>query len=135
MGIAPYHHSYKRVRESGGTQAADSVLNPASHLTDQGADPDPADLGWCIRRSWRVIYYSYRHAAGQPLWDGVEDFEILMADVLFRLSSAFEPIAPIRAPKLTGPECGPVDPRKDRVYQPSCRVYPRPVFKWRQWID
>ncbi len=86
MGIAPYHRSYKRVRPGGGGQAAGYVPNPACHLTDQGADPDPADLGWCIRRRWRVIYYTARQAAGRPLWDGVDDFEILMADVLLRLS-------------------------------------------------
>ncbi len=132
MGMAPYRRSYRRARPGGGAQAPGYVPNPACHLTDQGADPDPADLGWCIRRRWRVIYYSARQAAGLPLWPGVDDFEVLMTDVLCRLSSAFEPIAPIRAPKVTRRESGPIDIRKDRVYQPSCRVFRTPVFDRRE---
>ena len=134
MGLAPYHRSYKRVRRGGETRAADSSRNPACHLTDRGADPQPADLGWCLRHAWRVLYYTYRHAAGLPLWDGVDDFEILMADVLFRLSSHFEPIVPIPRPQDAAPPT--VDPRQDRVYQPSCRVYPAPVFRWwQEWNE
>jgi hypothetical protein len=89
-------------------------------------------LGWRIRRQWRVIYYTYRHAVRLPLWDGVDDFEILMADVLFRLSSAFEPIAPIGSPPAGRPEH---DPRTNRVYQPSCRVYPTPVIEQPEETD
>jgi hypothetical protein len=131
MGTAPYHHSYQRVRPGGGARAARYVSNPACHLTDQGADPDPADLAWCIRRRWRVIYYSVRYAAGLPLWPGVDDFETVMADVLRMLSSGFEPIAPVRTPKagdLT-------DVRRDRVYQLSCRIFRAPVFRHRECVD
>jgi hypothetical protein len=135
MGKAPYQRSYQRGRPADEAQAADSVPNRARRLTDQGADPDPADLGWCIHRSWRVIYYAYRHAAGLPLWDGVDDFEILMADVLLRLSSAFEPVAPSRTSHNASEEKEFFDARAERVYQPSCRVYPTPVFKRREWLD
>src|SRR5712692_7384145 len=95
MGIAPYRRGYQRARPSGGVPAAGYLPNPACHWTDHGADPHPDDLAWCIRHSWRVIYYSARQAAGLPLWSGVDDFEVLMTDVLFRLSSAFKPIPPI----------------------------------------
>ena len=125
MGKAPYQHRYER----------DHPGNQAKAATDQGAAPDPADLGWCIRRAWRVIYYSYRQATGQSLWEGVDEFEILMADVLFRLSSGFEPIAPIRRPEEPKKEPQPFDSRDERIYQPSCRVYPTPNFKRRQRLD
>jgi hypothetical protein len=132
MGIAPYHRSYQRARPGGGAQAAGYVPNPACHLTDQGADPDPADLVWCIRRRWRVIYYSARHAAGKPLWPGADDFEALMTDVLLRLSSTFEPIPPICSPKAARPENSPTDVRTGRVFQPSCRVFRTPVLEQRE---
>ena len=68
MSTVPYQRSYRRVRPKRQTYAAGYLPNPAAHLTDHGADPDPADLAWCIRRRWRVIYDSARYAAGQPLW-------------------------------------------------------------------
>ena len=132
MGMAPYNRSYQRAR---GAPAAGCVLNRACDLTDQGGNPDPADLAWCIRRRWRVIYYSARRAAGQSLWEGVDDFEVLMTDVLWRLSSGFEPIAPIRPPEAVKPEDRPADLREDRVYQLSCRVFRTPVFRRRQRAD
>jgi hypothetical protein len=135
MGTAAYRRSYRRARKGGGVRAAAYLFNPASHLTDQGADPDPADLGWCICRRWRVIYYSARYAAGLPLWPGVDDFVVLMTDVLFRLSSGFEPIAPLRAPKAPLPEDRPIDPRKDRVYQPCGRIFRTPVLDERELVD
>src|SRR5690242_12332245 len=127
MSLAPYHHSYKRLRADEATLATPRP-NPAADLTDQGAEPEPADLAWSICHAWRVVYYAYREAAGLPLWDGVEKFEIVMAGILFRLSRDFEPIEPIPRPQPDTPPVGPVDPREDRVYQPSCRVYPDPVF-------
>jgi hypothetical protein len=135
MGKAPYQHSYQRDRLGCEAESADLVPNSAHHLTDQGAGPDPADLGWCIRRAWRVLYYSHRQAMGQPLWDGVDDFEILMADVLLRLSSAFEPIAPIHKAQETKDQKEDIDARDERVYQASCRVYPAPVFRRRAPLD
>ena len=135
MGIAPYRHSYQRARKACGAQAAGYVANPACHLTDQGGAPDPADLAWCVRRCWRVIYYSARQAAGQPLWLGADDFEALMTDLLFALGSAFEPVQPIRPPKSAVQERGAADVRKDRVSQPSCRVFHTPVFDDLGWTD
>src|SRR5690349_8834395 len=113
MGRAAYRRSYRRTRNDGGVRADGYLFNPACHWTDQGADPHAVDLAWCIRRRWRVIYYRARHAAGLPLWPGVEDFVVLMSDVLFRLSSGLEPIAPIHALKAPLPEDSPPDPRKD----------------------
>jgi hypothetical protein len=126
MRNAPYHRSYERTHRTSDTHAGRYVSNPACHVTDQGADADPTDLRWRIHRQWRVIYYSYRHAAGLPLWDGVDDFLTVMAEVLSRLSSGFEPIAPIRSPPAgrTGR-----DPRTQRVYQSSCRIYATPVIE------
>ena len=135
MGIAPYHRSYQRARLRGGSRTARYVPNPACHLTDQGADPDPTDLAWCIRRRWRVIYYSARHAAGLPLWSGVDDFEVLMTDVLLRLSSAFRPIPPVGSREVALTEDGPTDCRQDRVYQPCCRVFRTPMFNPLPWAE
>ena len=45
MSRAPYQRSYRRVRPRRQTYAAGYLPNPAAHLTDQGADPDPEDLG------------------------------------------------------------------------------------------
>ena len=122
MSTAPYQRSYRRVRPKRQTYAAGYLPNPAAHLTDHGADPDPADLAWCIRRRWRVIYYSARYAAGQPLWQGAADFEAGMAQVLVLLSSGFDPISPLHAAPAVRPEDGPVDVRKDRICQLSGRV-------------
>src|SRR5690349_10012906 len=96
MRKAPYRRKYERAHTGSGPPAAGYLANPASHWTDQGADPDPLDLVWRIRHEWRVIYYSARQAAGLPLWEGVDDFEVLMTDVLLRLSSAFKPIPPLQ---------------------------------------
>jgi hypothetical protein len=87
-------------------------------------------LAWCLRRRWRVIYYTARQAAGQPLWQGVEDFEAAMTEVLLLISKGYEPIAPLRRARTTRPESGPSDGRlhRDRVYQPSCRVFRSLVF-------
>jgi hypothetical protein len=129
MGIAPYQRSYQRTHPSQGvSQATEYLANPACHLTDQGAGPDPQDLAWCIRRRWRVIHYSARQAAGQPLWQGAGDFEAVMLSVLVMLSNGFKPIAPLRLPKPALRQDGPADGRKDRVYQLSCRVFPDPRF-------
>jgi len=125
MRNAPYQRDYKRSPRRSGPHADGYISNPACHLTDQGADADPTDLGWCICRRWRVIYYSYRHAAGLPLWDGVGDFLVLMKDVLLRLGSGFEPIAPIRSPP---PRRHERDRRSERVYQSSGRIYPSPII-------
>src|SRR5262249_49796254 len=127
MATAAYHRRYRRTRKGGGVRAATYVFNPAWHLTDQGADPDAADLGWCIRRRWRVIYYSARYASGLPLWPGVDDFVLLMTDVLDSLCSGIEPILPLRAAKTSLPEDHPLDPRKDRVYRLCCRVFHTPA--------
>src|SRR5713226_2772764 len=128
MGMAPYHHSYRRARPRG---EAPTLVNPACPLTDQGADPDPADLAWRIRREWRVLYYSARQAAGLPLWSGAEDFERFMTALLVRLSRGFKPIAPIRTEAVAEPEDDPEDWRDERIFQPSCRVFRTPVFgRW-----
>ena len=97
MGKSPYHRYQPRGRAGAGPPARGYLSNPASGLTDQGADPEPVDLAWRIRHEWRVIYYTARYAAGLPIWPGADDFELLMTDVLFRLSSAFKPIPPIRS--------------------------------------
>jgi hypothetical protein len=132
MGIAPYHHSYRRARPRG---QAPHLCNPACPLTDQGADPDPADLAWRIRREWRVIYYSARQAAGLPLWPGVDDFEGVMTDVLVRLTSGFKPIAPMKTRAVIVPKGPALDRREDRIYQPSCRVFRTPGFDRRERAD
>ncbi len=132
MGIAPYQRSYQRVRPRG---RARDLRNPACRLTDQGADPDPADLAWRIRREWRVLYYSARQAAGLPLWPGVDDFEGVMTDVLIRLSSGFKPIAPINTGAVAVPKDRALDRREDRIYQPSCRVFRTPGFDRRERAD
>ena len=134
MGIAPYHRSYQRARPSGATKTARYPRNPAGHLTDQGADPDPADLAWRICHEWRVIYYSARQAEGLPLWPGADAFEVVMAGILFRLSRGFEPIAPVHSREAAAPKDGPTDLRQERVYQPSCRVFRTPVFD-REWEE
>jgi hypothetical protein len=133
MALAPYQRTYRRARTLAGNCPSGYLPNPACHLTDQGADPDPADLAWCIRRRWRVIYYSARRAAGQPLWDGVDDFEALLGEVLLRMSSRFEPIQPAHSPESH--RSAPTDARKGRFYQPSCRILPAPVFEKRPRID
>ena len=135
MASAPYQHHYQRARPATRAPAAGYLPNPACQWTDQGGDPDPADLGWCIRRHWRVIYYSARHAAGLPLWDGVDDFEVLMTDVLWRLSSAFSPIGPLGSAELAAAEEPSSDVRKQRVYQPSYRIFRAPVFDGRKGLD
>ncbi len=129
MRTAPYQHSYRRARRTG---EARCLRNPACRLTDQGADPDPADLAWRIRREWRVLYYSARQAAGLPLWPGADDFEVVMTDVLVRLSSGFKPIAPIRTGAVVEPKDHPLDWRDERICQPSCRVFRTPVFGRRE---
>jgi len=106
--------------------------NPALRLTAQGGDPDAADLGWSIRRRWRVLYYAYRYAAGLSLWSGAGDFEELMAEVLAQLSRGFEPIAPVRLPEQTRPDNQPLDARAERFQQPSCRVFLTPRFTRRR---
>jgi hypothetical protein len=135
MSRAPYQRSYQRVRPKPKIYAAGYLPNPAAHVTDQGADPEPGDLAWCIRRRWRVIYYSARHAAGQPLWQGVDEFVQNMARVLVLLSSGHEPIAPLHAAKTARPEDHPADGRKDRVYRLSCRVFHAPALDQRNWVD
>src|SRR5437870_5779818 len=112
MRTAPYQHSYQRAPPAG---KARCLRNPACRLTDQGADPDPADLAWCIRHAWRVIHYGARHAAGLPLWSGAEDFERLMTAVLVRLSRGFKPIAPIRTEAVAAPEDDAEDWRDERI--------------------
>ena len=82
-----------------------------------------------------MIYYSARYAAGQPLWQGAEDFEAGLAQVLVLLSSGFEPIPPVHAATAVRPEDGPADVRKDRVYQRSCRICRAPAFDLRHWAD
>jgi hypothetical protein len=114
------------VSTKGGNHVDRYVSNPASLYTDQGANALPMDLRWSIHREWRVIYYAYRHAAGLPLWEWAEDFIALMAEVLCRLSSGSEPIAPVHSPPAGEPER---DPRRQRVYQLSCRIYPAPVIE------
>jgi hypothetical protein len=133
--MAPYQRSYRRARSNKTAYAAGYLANPAARFTDQGADPDPTDLAWCIRRHWRVIYYSARHAAGRPLWLGVGDFEQDMARVLVLLSNGFEPIAPLCSAKAGRPDECPVDGRKDRVYQPACRIFRAPAFDLRNGSD
>jgi hypothetical protein len=129
MGIAPYQRSYRRIQPSHeGSPAVGYLPNPACHLTDQGAAPDFRDLAWCTRRAWRVIHYSARQEAGQPLWQGADDFEAVMLSVLVMLTNGFKPIAPLRAPKVTLREDGPVDVRKDRVYKLSGRVFQAPAL-------
>lgn len=128
MALVPHKHSYQRVRRDGSAHAGPSG-NPASNLTDHGGEPRPADLGWCTRRRWRVIYYAYRHATRQPLWEGAEDFVSLMAEVLSRLSNRFEPIDPVSSRTPDAGTEGAVDPRRERVSQPSLRVYPTPVLE------
>ena len=119
---------------SGETKRASHYLvNPAFPITDQGGDPDAADLGWCIRRRWRVIYYSYRHDTGQPLWNGGEDFLRLMAEVLAQLSRGFEPIVPLRVPEPAQPEDQLRDSRSERFQQPSCRIFLTPRFDRPGW--
>jgi hypothetical protein len=119
---------------SGETKRVQRYLpNPAFHITAQGADPDVADLGWCIRRCWRVIYYSNRHDAGLPLWEGAAAFERLMAEVLTQLSGGFEPIAPVRVPEEAQPEDQLLDWRSERFKQPSCRIFRTPRFDRPGW--
>ena len=119
---------------SGGSKRASRYLaNPAFRFTDQGADPVPGDLGWCIRRCWRVIYYGHRHAAGLPLWQGAEDFERLMAEVLAQLSRGFEPVTPLRIREQVRLEDQPLDPRSERFQQPSCRIFHMPRFDRPGW--
>ena len=128
MGIASYHRIYRRALPTG---EARCLRNPACRLTDQGADPDPGDLAWCIRHAWRVLHYGARHAAGLPLWSGAEDFERLMTAVLVRLSRGFKPIAPVRTGAVVEPKDEPLDWRDERIYQLSCRVFRTPVFgRW-----
>ena len=135
MDRVPYRHTYRRSRPAGGPPAAGYLPNPACHWTDQGGQPDPADLAWCLRRCWRVLYYTARQAAGQPLWDGVEEFEAAMVKVLLLLTSAYEPIAPLRRAKTARQDGGPSDGRPDRVCQPSCRVLRTPVFPEGEWEE
>src|SRR5260370_5897721 len=54
MGIASYHRVYRRALPTG---EAACLRNLACRLTDHGADPDPGDLAWCIRRAWRLIHW------------------------------------------------------------------------------
>jgi hypothetical protein len=104
-------------------RAARYLPNPACRITGQVAEPVPDDLGWCIRRRWRLLYYAYRHAAGLPLWDGAKEFERLMALVLGQLSRGFEPIAPLCVAR---PEDPMFDPRTERLQQSSCRTFRAP---------
>ncbi|HLJ93742.1 MAG TPA: hypothetical protein VKU02_11190 [Gemmataceae bacterium] len=127
MKKAPYHRTYRRARPG-------SRANPACHLTDQGADPRPIDPAWCIFHAWRVIYYSARHAAGLPIWSGVEDFEFVMIEVLCRLSRGFKPIPPVSSRRVAMSH-EQTDGREDRIYQASCRVFRAPVFKQRDTDD
>ena len=129
MGTAPYHRNYKRARAAGEAEAARPPRNPAYDVTDQGAEPRPGDLVWSIRHAWRVVYYAYREAAGLTLWDGVDDFEILMTGILLRLSRDFEPIEPLPRSPPVPPQDRSKDSRDERVFQPSRRVYPHPVFE------
>src|SRR5437763_1166458 len=98
-----------------------------SHYGACPSDPHPADgpadLGWCIRRQWRVLYLSYRHAVNQPLRLGMEEFEMLMGDVLWRLCSALTPAGPPRRLEFAIPEEDVTDVRHERVYRPSGRVF------------
>ena len=135
MAIASYHRYHERSRAGGGPPATGYLPNPACYLTDQGATPEARDLAWCIRRRWRVIYYSFRRAAGKPLWDGVDDFDVLMTDVLLTLSSGFEPIAPIRSAAVAAADQEAMDARKDRYRQLSCRVFRTPVLEQRPRVD
>jgi hypothetical protein len=127
MNTAPYRHSYERLLAASGIPVARHVPNVACCLTDRGADHVPEDLGGCIRREWRVIYYSARRAAYLPLWAGADDFEVLMTVVLMRLSQGFKPILPIQS-GAAAPEDDTMDWREERIFQPSCRVFRWPVF-------
>jgi hypothetical protein len=109
------------------------LINPAFGYTHQGADPDAADLGWCIRRRWRVIYYAYRHTAGLPLWSGADAFERLMAEILCRLTRGLEPIAPLPKPVKDRPEDQLLDARSERFQQPLCRIFRTPRFDRPGW--
>jgi hypothetical protein len=128
MSIAPYQRSYRRLRPQQAAYAGGYLPNPAAHVTDQGAGPDPKDLAWCTRRKWRVIWYRARHNVGLPLWQGVDAFVEEMACVLVLLSSGFEPIAPLCSAKAVRRDERPSDGRKDRVYQLSCRVFRAPAL-------
>jgi hypothetical protein len=120
-------HSHAEPACSGGSKRPNRYLtNPASCVTYQGNDPDPGDLGWRIRRRWRVIYYGYRNAAGLPLWQGARDFERLMAGILARLSRGFEPIAPFSLSRPVQPDQPQLDPRSERFQQESCRIFRTP---------
>jgi len=133
MASAPNRRRSKRARRAdGGPPAGRYVPNPASDLTDQGGDPDPADLAWCIRHEWRVIYYASRRAQRRDLWTGVDDFEVLMTDVLLRLSSAFKPISPIRR-RVVVAKGSRKDWREDQRVEPPGSVYPMPEFERRKW--
>jgi hypothetical protein len=85
MDRVPHRYSYQRSRPAGKPPAAGYLANPACHWTDPGGDPNPADLVWCMCRRWRVNNYGARQAAGQPLWQGVDDFEAAMFEVLVQL--------------------------------------------------
>jgi hypothetical protein len=128
MSTAPYQRSYRRVRPRRQKYAAGYLPNSAAHLTDHGADPEPRDLAWCIRRRWRVLYYGARYAAGQSLWQGAADFEASMAQVLVLLSRGFEPIPPLQTATTVRANDDPADGRQDRVHQLSGRVFRTPVF-------
>jgi len=126
MVPSPSESPYECAR-SGQTKRGQRYLpNPAFEITDQGGDPDVADLGWCIRHEWRVIYYCYRQDAGLPIWTGAHDFVRMMAEVLAQLSRGFEPISPVPRPEQAEPEDQLLDPRSERFQQPSCRIFDTP---------
>jgi hypothetical protein len=121
---------------SGNSERPNHALTELALSSSAAAgNPEPDDLGWCIRHRWRVIYYAYRHAANLPLWSGALAFERLMAGILCQLSRGFEPIEPIRLPQPTRPEDQPFDGRSERFQQSSCRIFPTPHFERRGWDD
>lgn len=96
MFLVPYKDTHKRVRCHGRAHTG-PFRDPAGLLASQGGDLYSAELVRCICRRWRVLYYDYRHAAGLPLGEGAEEFEVAMADVLVRVSSALEPPCPVHS--------------------------------------
>ena len=130
MAKAPNSRPYKRGPRGLGRPVGRYVPNPAGHLTNQAADPEPDDLAWQIRRTWRVIFYTARQSAGQPLWGEARDFEWVMSEVLLQLSWDFEPVEPPRRTKVAPARGRPADPfpNRGRTLRSSTRVFPMPLL-------
>jgi hypothetical protein len=133
MASVPNRRRSKRARGAHGEAPVGRyIVNPGSNVTNQGSDPDPADLAWCIRRQWRIIYYTWRANEEGDLWTGAGDFEVLMLDALLRLSSAFKPISPVRRRAVIAKD-SPKDWRQDQLVEPASSVYPMPESERRKW--